>query len=307
MTQKPTIPQAYPPPQPPPVHEDRIMRGIIFALGAYFMFGIMQAGAKLLTENHSVVEVAFYRNLVAFVPLALYFTVAKQWHVLKTRKPKMVIFRGIFGTLSLMITFLTFHYLPLATATVLLFTATIITPGLAFFILKEHIGWRRWSAIIIGLAGVVLMVGPSGEAPLFGVALAMVTAFSWATVNITLRYLKTEKPLAVTFSFIVCGILIPGVAMPFVATTPAPDEWLLFLAVGLSGGLGQFLLTSAFSNAPASLVAMFNYTGLLWATMFDVLIWHFIPGMPVFVGGAIILAANLYIIHRERVAERKTK
>jgi drug/metabolite transporter (DMT)-like permease len=303
------IPQAFPPPQPPreKPHEDRIMRGIVFALLAYFMFGIMQAGAKLLTENHSVVEVAFYRNLIAFIPLAAWFTFKKQWHILKTKRPKIVAFRGIFGTLSLMITFLTFHYLPLATATVLLFTATIITPALAFFILKEHIGWRRWSAIIIGLVGVILMVGPTGQAPLFGILLAMVTACSWATINITLRYLKTENPLAVTFSFIFCGIVIPGVAMPFIASTPAPDEWLLFLMVGFSGGLGQFFLTSAFSNAPASLVAMFNYTGLLWATLFDIVLWQFMPGLSVFVGGAIILLANLYIVHRERVNELKKK
>jgi drug/metabolite transporter (DMT)-like permease len=305
MTQKPTIPQAYPPPQPPPAHQDRVMRGIIFALAAYFMFGIMQAGAKLLTENHSVVEVAFYRNLIAFIPLVLWFTLKNKWHILKTKQPRVVIFRGIFGTISLMITFLTFHYLPMATATVLLFTATIITPALAFFILKEHIGWRRWSAIVIGLVGVIFMVGPTDDAPLLGVLLAVITALSWATINITLRYLKTEHPLAVTFSFILCGILIPGVAMPFIAQTPLPGEWMLFLLVGFSGGLGQFFLTSAFSNAPASLVAMFNYTGLLWATIFDILIWQFVPGLSVFLGGAIILGANLYIIHRERLAEKK--
>lgn len=260
---------------PPAQHQDRIIRGIICALIAYLMFGIMQAGAKMLTETHSVIEVAFYRNLIAFIPIALWISIGKRWHILKVKNPKIVVFRGIFGTLGLMITFLTFHYLPMATATVLLFTATIFTPALAFFVLKEHIGWHRWSAILIGLIGVILMIGPTGEASLFGICLAILTAFSWAVVNITLRYLKTEHPLSVTFSFITCGVIMCGLCMPFVAHTPAPDELLLFLMVGISGGIGQFTLTTAFSSAPASLVSMFNYTGLLWATLFDILIWNF--------------------------------
>ncbi|MGB4057657.1 MAG: DMT family transporter, partial [Alphaproteobacteria bacterium] len=161
-----------------PPHQDHIMRGILFAVLAYFMFGVMQAGAKIMTEQHSVIEVAFYRNLITFVPLTLWLTVTKKWSILKTKKPKLVIFRGIFGTFGLICTFLTFHYLPLATATVLLFTATIITPALAFFMLKEHIGWHRWSAILIGLTGVILMTGPTSEAPLFGICIALFTAFT---------------------------------------------------------------------------------------------------------------------------------
>ncbi len=299
-----TLP-AHPPTEPPPVHQDNILRGIMFALAAYMMFGVMQALAKLLSETHNVIEVAFYRNLFAFIPFVIFLTVKQQWHKIKTKKPRALVFRGIFGTLSLMITFLTFHYLPLATATVILFTATILTPALAFFILQERIGLHRWTAIVIGLLGVIIMVRPSGEAPLMGICIGFFTAALWAVINITLRYLKTEDPLVVTFSFVICGIIIPGMVMPFIAQMPLPHEWILFLIVGITGGLGQFFLTSAFSNAPASLIAMFNYTGLLWATLFDIILWKYMPGMSVFIGGAIILSANLYIIHRERLAEKK--
>lgn len=296
------------PPIIPPAHlahQDHIMRGIVFALLAYFMFGVMQAGAKILSETHNVIEVAFYRNLIAFVPLVIYMTLKNQWGILKTKKPKMVAFRGIFGTISLIITFLTFHYLPMADATVILFTAIILTPALAFFMLGEHIGARRWSAIIIGLIGVIIMVRPSGEVPLIGICIGFLTALGHATINVTLRHLKTEPPISATFSFIFCGVLIPGLIMPFIAKTPESSELLLFLMVGISGGLGQFFLTSAFSKAPASLVAMFNYTGLIWAALFDIAIWKNIPGVTVFVGAAIILSANLYIVHRERLAEKK--
>jgi drug/metabolite transporter (DMT)-like permease len=304
----PTTPPAYPPVDMQPVlHKDNIMRGICFGLAAYFMFGIMQTGAKILSETHNVIEVAFYRNLIPFVPIMAYVIIKNKWGILKTNKPRAQIFRGIFGSISLIITFLTFHYLPMATATVILFTATILTPAIAFFVLKEKIGIHRWTAILFGLMGVGLMVHPSVDVPLFGIFLAFFTASLWAVINVTLRYLKTEPPLAVTFSFISCGVLIPGMAMPFVAQIPLPGELLLFLMVGITGGLGQYFLTSAFSMAPASLVSMFNYTGLIWATLFDIAIWNNIPSVTVFIGGAIILAANFYIVYRERVVALREK
>jgi drug/metabolite transporter (DMT)-like permease len=305
---EPTTPQAYPPlPGTPTEHKDNIMRGVLFGFAAYFMFGIMQTGAKVLSQSHSVIEVAFYRNLIPLIPILIYVAVKNKWHILKTNKPKAQIFRGIFGSLSLIVTFSTFHYLPLSTATVILFAATILTPAFAFFVLKEKIGIHRWSAIIVGLLGVILMVHPTNDAPLFGILLGFFTAACWAVINVTLRYLKTEPPFAITFSFILCGVLIPGMAMPFVADIPRPDELLLFLAVGISGGLGQYFLTSAYSNAPASLVSMFNYTGLIWATLFDIAIWKNVPDLAVYIGGAIILAANFYIVHRERIVALRDK
>ena len=167
--------------------------------------------------------------------------------------------------------------------------------------------WVAGLAIIIGLLGVIVMVRPSIDVPLFGIVIAFITAASWAVINVTLRYLKTERSFAVMFSFLLCGVLIPGMAMPFVAKTPVPSELLLFLLVGITGGLGQYFLTSAFAKAPASLISMFNYTGLIWATLFDIAIWNKIPTLPIFLGGAIILAANFYIIHRERIVALRQK
>ncbi|MCC7305780.1 MAG: DMT family transporter [Alphaproteobacteria bacterium] len=288
-------------------HQDRITRGIVFGMAAYFMFGLMQAGAKILSETHNVIEIAFYRNLIALVPLLLYIALRNQWNMLATKKPGILAFRAIFGSISLIITFLTFHYLPMAEATVILFTAIILTPAIAFFLLGEYIGVRRWSAIIIGLLGVIIILRPSEHVPLIGICIGFGTAFMHAVINVTLRYLKTESPFTVTFYFILGGVGVAGLAMPFVARTPGPEEWVLFLAVGITGGLGQYFLTSAFRAAPASLVAMLNYTGLVWASLFDILLWNYIPGWNVFAGSAVIIVSQAYIIHREHIAEKKIK
>ncbi|HQX26345.1 MAG TPA: DMT family transporter [Alphaproteobacteria bacterium] len=303
------IPQAYPPPVPPPpmVERDNIMRGIAYGLAAYLLFGIMQACAKLLMENHNPAEIAFYRNIVAIVPLIIYIAAFKKWHVLKTRKPVALLLRAVVGTIGLIITFAAFQYLPMAETTVILFAGIILTPAVAYFALNEHMGWRRWSAIGIGMVGVILMVRPSGDVALIGVLIAFAAACTHAFTNTMLRYLRSENSLGVTFYFILSGIFIGGLFMPFVGKIPGPDEFLLFLGVGVSAMLAQYLLTSAFRLAPTSLVAMLNYTGLIWATIFDVVIWNYVPGLSVFVGGFIILAANLYIIHRERLAELRSK
>lgn len=288
-----------------PPKPDHLFRGVAYGLACYFTFAIMQAAAKLLSEHHHVIEIVFYRNLIAILPLLIVVTARGDWKKLKTKSPRMVAFRGIFGTFTLMITYLTFHYLPMSEATVLLFTAVILTPMFAHFILHERIGRHRWAAIIIGLIGVMVAMRPSVNVPLIGIGLGFATAMAHASINIILRKLRHESSLTVVFSFFFWGVVISGVLMPFVATWPAPNELLLFLIVGVSGGLGQFFLTSAFQNAPASIVAPLNYTGLIWAAIIDIIVWNVVPGIGVFAGAAIIIASQGYILHRTRISSRK--
>lgn len=93
--------------------------------------------------------------------------------------------------------------------------------------------------------------------------------------------------------------------MPWFAHMPTLENALIMIAIGITGGFGQYFLTKGFQIAPASLLAPFAYTGLIWATGLDILIWNYIPGWPVFLGGAIIIASKLYIIHREHVHEKE--
>ena len=145
------------------------------------------------------------------------------------------------------------------------------------------------------------MAAPTGAVNPLGVILGLSAATMHAMMYSTLRYLKTEDSLTVTFYFILAGVLIPGIFfMPFIATPIQNSfELILFLALGASGGCAQLCLANAHRHAPASLIAPLNYTGLIWATGFDILVWKYIPGWPVFLGGAIIIASSLFIIYRE--------
>ena len=102
----------------------------------------------------------------------------------------------------------------------------------------------------------------------------------------------------------VCGAILGGVFMPFVGGIPTMEHMLLFLIVGLTGAVGQYLFSSALKYAPASVIAPFNYTALIWASILDIIIWSAIPGWPIFVGAGIILAAKLYVLHRENLKKK---
>lgn len=285
-------------------HKDEIMKGIANAVVAFFLLTVMNVFVKLLSETHHVAEIAFYRNAVPALLVISWAALQRRADVFRTGKPKVLLFRVLIGTIGLFLTFGAVIYLPLADATVLFFVSTLIAPVLSVIFLKEHMGPRRWLAVAIGFTGVLLIAQPHGEFKLIGTALALGAALVHAIVQVSLRYLKTESSLTVAFYFMLGGALVSACFLPFVATMPTKLEILFLLGLGLSGGSAQYFLTSAFRMAPASVIVPFNYTGLIWATGFDILIWHYMPGWPVFAGASIIIISKLYFIHRERLQEK---
>jgi drug/metabolite transporter (DMT)-like permease len=122
-----------------------------------------------------------------------------------------------------------------------------------------------------------------------------------------LRHLgRYELPETVTFYFFLIGMVVTGIALPFIAVEPTPAEIPLLLGVGLSGAAAQFLLSTAFRNAPAAIVTVFNYSGIVWATLFGWLIWDEWPLPVVLAGAAVVIAANMLIIWRESRVRRIT-
>ncbi len=270
-------------------------------MGAFFMFTVMNVFAKLLSAHHSVVEIAFYRNLIACMPfLILVFGFGRRDILVIRSKPKMVGIRAVVGSLSLMTTFTAFSLMPMADTTALLFTSTLFVPMLGVFFLKEKVGPYRWAAVFIGFTGVVIMVKPTGDVYALGIAVAMLAALMHAILQIILRYLgRYEQPETVAFYFVVIGALVTALPMPFVAVRPALSEVPLLFGVGLSGAAAQWLLSVAFRNAPAATVTVFNYSGIVWATLFGWLIWNDWPLPAVFAGAAVVIASNVLIIWRE--------
>ena len=280
---------------------ENIIKGMVAGLGAFFMLSVMNVFAKLLSETHHVIEIAFYRNLIATLPfLFMIFVLNKREIMTIKSKPKAIIARAIIGTISLVVTFAAFAAMPIADTTAFLFTASLMIPILGFFFLGEKVGVYRWGAVIIGFVGVIIMLNPGGEVNMLGVILALSAASMHAVLQTILRYLgKFEKPETITFYFVLIGTLVAAIPMPFVASLPTWQEAPLFLGVGLSGLLAQYLLSLAFGNAPAAVVTVFNYSGIIWATAFGWFIWSDWPTSYIWIGGTIVIASNIFIIWRE--------
>ena len=287
--------------------DDSPLVGMMAAAGAFCLLSVMSLFAKLLSETHHVIEIAFWRNIIAFLPfLAIVFLFGRR-DILKIRsKPRVLVFRSLFGTMNILFMFGAFSLLPLANVTALIFTATLFIPILGFFLLGERVGPYRWSAVAVGFVGVICVAQPGGDWNMLGVVLGLVAAFFNAVLGTLLRLLgRTEMPETMTFYFLLIGTLALAPFMPFLGTMPARDEIGLLIGLGISGCLMQFLLSVAFKNAPAALVSIFNYTQIIWATLFGWAVFGDWPSLNILIGAAIIIASSLIVVLRERYLARK--
>ena len=290
-------------------HQDRPVLGMVCALSAFFTFAVMNVFAKLLSEHHHVVEIAFYRNLIASLPfLFMIYGMGKRDILKINSSPKGILIRSTLGTVSLAVTFAAFANLPFADATAFLFTASLIVPAFGFFFLHEHVGRFRWTAILIGFIGVLIMVRPTGNIDTFGVSLALTAALMHATLQTIVRALgKTEKPETVTFYFVFIGTFLCLIPMPFFFHMPSWNEVPMIIGLGLTGAIAQMFISTAYKFAPASIVTVFNYSGIIWAALFGFIFWNEWPNIYIWIGGGIVIASNIFILYREQKLARQAK
>jgi drug/metabolite transporter (DMT)-like permease len=282
------------------MNKDQPLKGIALITTAFGLFVAMSMFNKLLTGLHHPAEILFYRNLTALIPCLIFIISTHQFHYFHTKHPISMAARVIIGTGGLICTLAATQALPMSTASTLFFVSTIITPILATFILKERPPLHRWVAVAISIIGVIIVAQPSPQVTLIGVALAIAAGTCHSIVHIILRFLKNESALTTTLYFFLGGVLTCGLAMPFIANTPTLYTAFILICIGITGGLGQYVLTRSFALAPASLLNPFAYTKILWSLMFDLTIFNLIPTWTTITGATLIITANLWVIYKER-------
>lgn len=291
-----------------PLHIDRPVFGMLTGIAAFFLFAVMNATAKLLSaQGYHVVEIAFWRNLISFLPLFFYIHFAARKDLLKPKNPKAVYLRGAMGALSLVVTFNAFILMPMADATAFVFTAALMGPIMAFFFLKENVGPYRWAAILIGFCGVVYMAQPTGNTNYIGITFALSAAFLHASMQVLLRHIgRTDDPLTTVFYFMLLGALFTAPFIPFVGHLPRLEDLLLLIPLAASGGMAQIMISNALKYAEASVVGVFNYSGIVWATIFGWFLFGDWPVLQIWIGAAVVISCNLFIFWRERQLSQKT-
>lgn len=274
-------------------------------LAATLMAGIMNSAARHVMETVHPFELVFFRNLFAFafvVPMLLRTGVG----VFRTDRLGLHVGRASLNTVNMMVWFTAVSLAPLAEVTALGFTAPIFATVLSVIILRETVGLRRWSAIVIGFAGTMIVLQPGFDTVSPGHGLTLLAATMWAGVLLMIKSLsRTESSITIVayMSLLMTPMsLIPAV---FVWVWPTWTELAWMALIGVCGGAGQYFLAQSFHEADISVVMPFDFTKLVWIALIAYLAFAEIPDWTTWFGGAVIFASTLYIARRE--AKKRTE
>ncbi|ESR24225.1 DMT family transporter [Lutibaculum baratangense] len=283
--------------------------GIGFKIGSALAFTIMGALVKILSETVPIGEIVFFRSLFALPPLLVWLVVRRELPgALHTRQPMAHFWRAVVGLLGMVLNFYALSLLPLPNVTAIIFVSPLIVLPLAAIFLGERAGIYRWSAVGVGLFGVLVILSPNlsgglsaGDGAALGSVSALSAAVMMAVVVIHVRNLtKTESTGAIVFYFSAYSTLLGLATLPFGWILPGGTTLLLLVLTGLIGGVGQILITQSYKYAPASVVAPFEYTTMIWSLLLGFFVFGDVPQLVVLVGATIVIAANIFVILRER-------
>lgn len=298
---------------------------ILFKLASAFTFSCMGASVKLVgafspsASHFPIGQIVFSRSFFAIIPVFVWLAVVgKLKTAFATNNRYGHIRRGIVGSLGMFCGFAGLTQLPLPDATAISFAAPLISVVLAALLLGEEVRLYRWSAVLIGFCGVIIMLwphlsaealslsGPDGRArgAFFALAGAAFAAFAMIEVR---RLTATETTAAIVTHFslmttvlamftILGGALNPAWAW----VTPSAKQGLFLVLTGVLGGFGQIFLTESYRRAPASMVAPFDYTGMVFALLWGYFLFGDLPEILVLIGALIVCLAGIFVILRER-------
>jgi drug/metabolite transporter (DMT)-like permease len=285
----------------PTIPRDRPLRGIVLMLAALAFFSCSDAASKLMTATLPAVEVAWLRFCV-FTLLMLGIAVGTgQARALRSKRPSLQTLRAL-GVLGSSIFFITgLSFLPMAEATAISFASPMIVTALSIPILGEVVGWRRWSAVAVGLLGVLIVVRPGAGAFDRAAVFPVLSAFSWAVALVVTRKMSSaDSPLVSLTYAAVVGLLITSALVQFTWVMPGWREIGLGLITGGASTVAQWLVVLAFQQARASVLAPFSYSQLIWSGLLGYVIFGNVPDRWTLIGAAVIIASGLYTAHRER-------
>jgi drug/metabolite transporter (DMT)-like permease len=276
-------------------------RGILHVLAAWLLFACMDAGSKLLAEDYAIIQILWVR----FVSLAVIaaWLAGRQGGAgaLRTRHFWLQSLRSALLVIEIGLFILTITVLPLANAHAILAVTPLIVTALSVPLLGEHVGVRRWSAIAVAFAGVLIILRPGFGAVQPMALLALVCSLMFALYQILTRIVsRTDPPLTTLFYTALVGVVGLTLAVPFHWTTPDLAGWALFGLVTALGAGGHFLLIKALQLAPASVLQPFSYTILVWATLVGFLVFGNLPDLLTVVGACVVASSGIYAFARER-------
>lgn len=284
--------------------------GVVLKLASTLFFTLMSVCLKLLGDAYPVAQLVFSRAFFALIPIVMWLG----WRgdllsSFKTNRLVGHVVRAQIGIAAMFCTFAALTLLPLADVTALSYASPLMTVVLAALLLGEKVMIWRWSAVIVGFLGVLLMLWPhlSGGTRLLDLAeangpfLALAGALLAAMGIIQMRRLTTtEASGTIVLYFTLTSGFISLLCLPLGWVWPSWSDLILMVMAGVLGGLAQICITESYRRTAASFIAPFQYTSMIWSVVFGVLIFAEPLEPLVMFGAVVVIAAGLFVLYRER-------
>ncbi len=265
------------------------------------LFTMMDASIKWLGATYPTAQIMFFRCAVALVPVIVIIYLRGGIGVLRTQQKRLHLLRSTLGIGAMGFAFYAFSLMPLAEAISILHTAPLFMTALSVLILREKVGLRRWSAVLLGFVGMLIVVQPVAGMLDSGSLYMLIAAFLIGCTTIIIRHLgKIDDPVCITFYFTVTGLVVSlGGLLLQGWRQPPPMELALLLAVGLLGGTAQYLMTLSYRYQAIGILAPLKYLPIVFGGVIAYLVWGEVPDLQSIAGIGIIVASGLYTLHRE--------
>lgn len=286
---------------------DQVRLGMLCAFLGTAAMGLMDACMKWLTQDYPIGEIVFARSFIGIIPL--YIWLRFQAKLSKNKEKKItfkvnnysfVLIRAILSFAAFVSFIIAFSMIPLAESTAISYSMPLFTTIISIFYLAEKLTPHRLVALISGIVGMLIILRPGLGVFQFGSYFALLGSFLFAIVRvITRKYGQTESMEAMTIWVILIWSLCSGLSFFYEFKIPTEDAIYLLLIVGMLGGFVEILITVGCQLAPATVVSMIQYTLLIWASLFDYLLWDRLPDYWTIFGVAIIITSTIYMTVKE--------
>ncbi len=286
----------------PGAHQIAVFRGILLMCAGVSLFPFMNAAVKLLGARYPANEIVWARFTGHLIVMLAVFLPQYGWRLFATRRPAVQIGRGLLMLVGNALFVVAITHVPLATASAIGFTAPLIVTALAVPLLREHVGIRRWSAVLIGFAGALVIIRPGAGLNDPMLLLLLLGSSTHALYLIATRWIgRYDDPATSIVYSALMGSLIMSVVLPFSFVWPRDAfDFAMLCSLGLIGSAGHYLVIRAFRHGPAAVIAPLSYVELIGTATLGYLIFDNFPDLWTWVGAAIIIASGVYIALRER-------
>lgn len=277
------------------------VRGLLLMGLGFMLFSVADTQAKLLTDHFHPVQIVWIRQLglLAGVVVALAMLGPS---IFATRHPVLQLGRGLLAVTSAVCFIFAVKYVPLADAVAISFVAPFLVTAMGALFLGETVGARRWTAVVVGFCGALIVIRPGLGVMHPAGLLVVVAATAFAARQVLSRHLARDDRTVTTVAYTaLVSIIVLTFPLPFFWTTPEVGlQWALFFGVAVFAALGELMIIKSLEIAHASVLAPVHYSLLIWGTFWGWLVFDQLPDFWTWVGAAVIVATGLYIINRER-------